>query len=234
MAQTECGRGHVYDSDIYPSCPYCNSDRVSFVFGRETAAGSQNGVAEDIGKTVAGRGTMNGENIVTHVGPGSTAAEDIGKTTIPEELKKQQQQKESDEVKKTTYVGWKESQKIKPTVGWLVCISGPEKGKDFRLHAGNNNSIGRSQSMDVCIRKDLTVSEEYQARIAYDARYNSFFFIPGEKSTNINYVNRQTTLTQVQLKPYDCIEFGESQFLFVPFCCDRFTWEKGQGTEDFK
>lgn len=176
---------------------------------------------------------MNGEDFVTHVGPGSTTAEDIGKTTIPEELKNKQKQ-ETDEVKKTTYVGWKESQTIKPTVGWLVCISGPEKGKDFRLHAGNNNSIGRSQAMDICIRKDLTVSEEYQARIAYDARYNSFFLIPGEKSTNINYVNGQTALAQVQLKPYDCIEFGESQFLFVPFCNDCFTWEKGLNTVELK
>ena len=24
MAQIECGRGHLYDPDKYPACPYCN------------------------------------------------------------------------------------------------------------------------------------------------------------------------------------------------------------------
>ena len=25
MAATECGHGHIYDSDLYAACPYCNS-----------------------------------------------------------------------------------------------------------------------------------------------------------------------------------------------------------------
>ena len=24
MSQIECGRGHLYDPDQYPACPYCN------------------------------------------------------------------------------------------------------------------------------------------------------------------------------------------------------------------
>ena len=33
--------------------------------------------------------------------------------------------------------------------GWLVCVAGPEKGRDFRLHYGFNR-IGRSYQMDIC------------------------------------------------------------------------------------
>ena len=27
MAQIECGRGHLYDPDKYPACPYCNTNK---------------------------------------------------------------------------------------------------------------------------------------------------------------------------------------------------------------
>lgn len=27
MAQIECGRGHLYDPDVHPTCPYCNTNR---------------------------------------------------------------------------------------------------------------------------------------------------------------------------------------------------------------
>lgn len=43
MALSECGNGHVYDSDQYASCPYCNGGGNRIDFG--AAADS------DIGKT---------------------------------------------------------------------------------------------------------------------------------------------------------------------------------------
>lgn len=27
MAQIECGRGHLYDPDKYPTCPYCKTNQ---------------------------------------------------------------------------------------------------------------------------------------------------------------------------------------------------------------
>lgn len=36
--------------------------------------------------------------------------------------------------------------------GWLVCVKGPEKGRDYRLHHGFNR-LGRSMDMDVIFRK---------------------------------------------------------------------------------
>src|SRR5262249_26846325 len=32
---------------------------------------------------------------------------------------------------------------ISPVVGWLVCVEGPDKGRDFRIHS-EKNFIGRS------------------------------------------------------------------------------------------
>lgn len=219
MAQTECGRGHVYDSDIYSKCPYCNGERKSIVFGGKEAS-------SDIGKTVACNSSGEISDLVTHIGPNDeggsippTVAAETG-TVAP-----------GDKKNPTVWID-RGGSGVRATVGWIVSIEGPEKGKDFRLHAGNNNSIGRSEKMDVCIAKDKAVSSEYQARIAYDEKHNRFDFIPGEKAENNNYVNGNAVYGPVKLEAYDEIEFGESKFLFVPFCNDRFVWSKGKQADD--
>ena len=43
MAMTECGHGHIYDSDVYASCPYCNSTQPVINF--TAPAGGQGGYA---------------------------------------------------------------------------------------------------------------------------------------------------------------------------------------------
>lgn len=48
---------------------------------------------------------------------------------------------------------------IEPVVGWLVCVNGEEKGRDYRLIRGRNR-IGRDSDMDVTIRKDQKVTRE--------------------------------------------------------------------------
>jgi hypothetical protein len=40
----------------------------------------------------------------------------------------------------------------------MVCLEGPDRGRDFRLHA-EKNFIGRSPGMDVCILSDDTAIE---------------------------------------------------------------------------
>ena len=38
MAQIECGRGHLYDPDKYPACPYCNGNqKIVVTAARRTA-----------------------------------------------------------------------------------------------------------------------------------------------------------------------------------------------------
>ena len=38
MAQIECGRGHLYDPDKYPTCPYCNGNqKITVTAARRTA-----------------------------------------------------------------------------------------------------------------------------------------------------------------------------------------------------
>ncbi len=112
---------------------------------------------------------------------------------------------------------------IDPVVGWLVCIEGPDKGSDFRLHA-DNNYIGRDPSMDVCIPGDDTVTRDRHALLAYDFETRAFYLAPtgGKKNPRLN---GKPVLAAVELAPYDHIQLGETTLLFVPLCGDRFDWQ---------
>ena len=113
--------------------------------------------------------------------------------------------------------------KTEPVVGWLVCISGPEKGKDFRIY-GKNNTVGRSEKMDICIKGDTTISRENHARLAYDEKHNAFHLIPAE-STNTIYLNDEPVYVPAKLTARDIIEFGDCKLMFVPLCDDNFSWK---------
>ena len=64
-----------------------------------------------------------------------------------------------------------------PAVGFLVCISGPHRGADYKLMAGRN-FIGRAASMDVALADDDTVSRESHALVTYDAQAQQLFPFP--------------------------------------------------------
>lgn len=112
---------------------------------------------------------------------------------------------------------------LDPVVGWLVCTKGKEKGKDYRLHA-DNNYIGRSEKMDICIRGDDTISRENHAIISYDAQDNLYYFSPGEGRSIVRF-NGKAIFSTVELKDYDEIGLGNCKFRFIGLCGEEFHWE---------
>ena len=154
MAAIECGRGHLYDPDIYASCPYCNSAQPVINFGGVPVG--------DAGKTAPiGGGPAAGGGGAPFVPGQEQAVVNDGKTMPP---KGYQTQRKVDEENKT--LGFmQEKLGLDPVVGWLVCIEGKDKGKDYKLR-GQINTIGRSEKMDVCIRGDKTISSENHARLS--------------------------------------------------------------------
>ena len=48
--------------------------------------------------------------------------------------------------------------------------------------------------------------------------------LPGD-SNGIVYLNGEAVYVPKDLKEYDVIEMGESQFLLIPFCGEHFSWE---------
>jgi len=118
---------------------------------------------------------------------------------------------------------------IDPVVGWLVCIEGGDKGRDFRIRS-ERNAIGRAANMDICISGDDTISREKHGTISYNPRKNTFLLAPGE-SRGIVYLNDEEVAAPMPLKPFDVIELGQTKLLFVPFCGEQFQWDKNAGEE---
>ena len=147
------------------------------------------------------------------------APSEVGATVAPANYQSSHKQEDTG---KTVGV-FQKSMKIEPVVGWFVCIEGGEKGKDYRILA-KNNSIGRSEKMDICIKKDDTISRENRARIAYDQKHNTYHLIPGDSANNI-YIGEEPVYVPTKLEAEDIVEIGETKLMFIPFCNERFQWD---------
>jgi FHA domain len=113
---------------------------------------------------------------------------------------------------------------LDPVVGWLVCIEGNDRGRDFRIRS-ENNFVGRSEQMDICIPGDEGISRENHAIITFDPKHNSFTLSPGN-ARGIVYLNGEAVHSPADLGPYFEIQMGSTRLMFVPFCGDRFQWEE--------
>lgn len=116
---------------------------------------------------------------------------------------------------------------IDPVVGWLVCIEGPEKGRDYRLRS-ERNSIGRGADMAICISGDEAISRTNHAFISYNPRNVSFRIAPGD-GRGMAYLNGEEVDVPMPLKAYDRIELGQTHLIFVPLCSEKFNWENQGG-----
>ncbi len=112
---------------------------------------------------------------------------------------------------------------VDPVVGWLVCVKGADRGQDYRIRS-ERNFIGRSKEMDICIAGDSGISRERHAIISYNPLKNAFRIAPGE-SSGLVYLNGEDVETPAELKPYDRIQLGETEMVFIPFCGETFQWE---------
>ena len=213
MEMRKCENGHYYDASVNASCPYCASATGGATMplaGGDVDSGKTmplGAASADSGKTMplTGGTGESGATLPLDFGMGNVDAEDDGRTVAL--------------IKKD--IG------IDPVVGWLVCISGEEKGRDYRIHA-DNNFIGRSERMDICIRGDETISRENHAIISYDTVDRIFYFSPGDGRSIVRY-NGKALFQTTQLKSHDHIIIGKTELIFVPFCTEDFTWmEEGQ------
>jgi hypothetical protein len=118
---------------------------------------------------------------------------------------------------------WNENEGVEPVVGWLVCIEGTERGKDYKLRS-DKNFIGRSEEMHICIASDTYISRRNHAVVAYNPKQRNFVLIPGE-GTGIIYVNEEAIYAPTEIKPYDVVEMGKSKFIFISLCGQHFEWE---------
>lgn len=113
---------------------------------------------------------------------------------------------------------------VEPVVGWLACVDGPDKGRDWRLTSGRNG-IGRGEQMPVRLALDGAVSRERHAVVSFDPRHARFTLAPGD-GQGLVYLNGQELLMPQPLAPHDRIELGASTLVFVPLVGERFRWDE--------
>lgn len=220
MAQIECGRGHLYDPEKHPACPYCNTDRQITVAsaGRTapvlaTASGRTAPVSVTAPQKTA---PLSGGVPVT--APQRTAPLSATPVTAPQKTMPPRGYAPAAPTSVTAAgktVGlMQEKMGFDPVVGWLACVEGPSRGKSYTVRGGIN-AIGRSERMDIVVTGDMTISAENHVKLSYSDRNNRFSLIPGE-GRNIVYLNGEEVFAATPLHAYDLIDFGETKLLFVP------------------
>lgn len=211
MVFKTCSNGHRYDPSVTPECPECAMQGGHTVPLVDPAFDMGSfGPIDDIGKTMP----INSNTMPMNPQPSSWAPTNgaAGKTVGEDYNRTMPLNFHADFAEKA----------MRPVAGWLVCIDGPEKGKDYRIHE-ENNYIGRSTEMDICIRSDDTVSRENHAIVAYDVRDRVFYFAPCRGASIVRH-NGRAVFNNVELKNGDRIEIGQGTFLFVPLCGENFQW----------
>lgn len=110
----------------------------------------------------------------------------------------------------------------KPTVGWLVCVKGSERGRDWRLHEGRND-VGTTADADVLLARAGT--ESRYCSVIYDGKHREFLVMPGKDA--LVYRNGVLLTDPVPLQDGDEIGIGGEEVLlcFQSFCKkDRTYW----------
>ena len=244
MAQIECGRGHLYDPDKNPTCPYCSGgQKITVASAGRTAPIGRSVLSPSRTAPVGGTPVTAAQKTAPLSGVSVTAPQKtaplsgISVTAPQKTMPPRGYGVPAPEPVQTApppgmgvsvaaagkTVGMMQSQMgFDPVVGWLACVAGPSRGKSYTVRGGVN-SIGRSERMDIVITGDLKISAENHAKISYSDKHNRFNLLPGE-GRNIVYLNDEEVFTPMPLHAYDLIDFGETKLLFVPLCGERFTW----------
>ena len=252
MAQIECGRGHLYDPDKNPTCPYCSGgQKITVASAGRTAPIGRSVLSPSRTAPVGGTPVTAAQKTAPLSGVSVTAPQKtaplsgISVTAPQKTMPPRGYGAPPPEPVQTApppppgmgvsvaaagkTVGMMQSQMgFDPVVGWLACVAGPSRGKSYTIRGGVN-AIGRSERMDIVITGDLKISSENHAKISYSDKHNRFNLLPGE-GRNIVYLNDEEVFTPMPLHAYDLIDFGETKLLFVPLCGEKFTWEDKDGT----
>ncbi len=212
MAQVKCSKGHYYDNSLFEECPTCKEE-------------SPNTVLMDIG----GVNKRVKDEIIA----------DKKEASSPPKIRKKEKQPISNdnsnvvnESEKTQYIrnsktiteeANQQQQAEVVLAGWIVIVSeGLNKGKYYPISFGFNK-IGREESNDIVIKGDNSISREKHSIIIYDYSNNNFF-LKHEDGKYLTYLNGDVVLETKKLEPFDKIKIGNTEFIFIPLCGDKFQW----------
>ena len=244
-----CPNGHYYNADIYSSCPECgaaanggvgnipatapafgNFDAPAYGGGEFPKTTSPNvgygagavGVTEPINAPAFGGAQPIGKTMPANAsyGPGNPGV------TIPVNGRDVSAVGSFPNTVAAVNLnaGAPATAPSEPVVGWLVCVDGPVRGVDFRLHDGYNY-IGREEG-DIHIQGDNAISRQKHAVVAFYAKRNTFYAGPAD-GRNIIELNGEPVFNSTEMKSYDVLTIGNTKMMLVALCGDKFNWVDG-------
>ena len=228
MVQCTEYKNHFYDADKHSSCPHCaklglasSAPEKKGLFGRHKEEPAPPAPAYDPGddKTVMLTNVLHEEDMQDEPAP----------APVEEQIKNVAVSGAAEDVKTVALYGFDDDSDTEPVVGWLVAVSGEEKGKSFDLKSGKN-SIGRSGNgteTDVSLDADHTVSRGTQAILIFEPKKKQFLLQTANGSSLV-YHKDELLMNYAMLSAYDKITVGATDMLFVPFCGDKFSWEESK------
>ncbi len=217
MNMLQCKNGHFYDADKHSTCPFCTSAMdvgVTRPLGNQPQNANIN--APEFPKTAPLYGNPAPMGDPMDPAPAMNFA-------IPDPMQSfPKTQPLNNPYTNVTVALDKNEKGIAPIRGWLICIEGNKKGKDFGIRS-EKNTVGRGKENSICLDFDESISREPEIIITYDQRKNNFWIQPGTRG-NV-YINEDILLTPIQLNAYDIISIGKSKLLFMPLCSEKFNWD---------
>lgn len=205
-----CENGHSYDGNMYPSCPYCGvklSKTVADLY-KENEEDERTVSIDEIDR----RPHWNDDVTVAIDDSEKTVGVNDGGRTIG------LSEDDDDDNVTVGFFGGEENRE--PTVGWLVCEEGPERGRDYRIRP-EKNSIGRGQANDIMVCDDRSILRDEHAIILYDPRGNRFYVLPGKGPFA---VNDKIVDNGIEVFENDVLKIGDSRFVLIPYCKGERKW----------
>lgn len=228
---SKCPNGHMYDADKTPQCPHCRGGASAF--SNTAAAEGFAGAASATGFTATGTGQGGGAAFTaaktvafkfpnTHnvgSGPLPGAAPGAGSfrstPTMPGFA--------TPAGPEAAAPGAAPAQGVfNPAVGWLVALTGPERGRDFRLVAGKN-VIGRGEEANVRLGEAGQISRSH-ATLYYYPKVNEFYV--EDHSSHGTYLNGKPIIQRTPVANMDRLELGGTTLLLRALCDSGFIWDE--------
>jgi len=234
MAMVRCERGHFFDREQEGHCPHCPdsvpSEPQARLVREDDDARTRRVPPEEGGpRTVRLRGGPEDVTVVPAPlgatprpppsGSGPPAASAGSETVAP---------------KRRVWGGVPEAapdvvSETGPVVGWLVCVEGAVRGRDFRLRS-EGNFIGRGPENDVVVPGDDEISRFKHACVFFDPVRRSFVLHKGESTRKSLHLNGVSVYEPMALHAGDRVRLGTTVLCFLPFCGPDFGWDEPRRT----
>lgn len=214
----KCQNNHFYDRSIFSICPHCESgiveDENSAEYKKKVSQLALEYLEEKAHK-------INCSTDMPPVFPKNSALPVFANSDDEPSLNKQRKSQQTIDSK--TIGLFSNGRKEYFVTGWLVCVDGPDTGHSFNLHHGYN-TLGYNKDNQVCLSKDLTVSQKVHCSVVYDDRKNRFFLV--SEKNNDTYLNGKHLENVSIIQTGDIIQLGKTQLEFIAFCRESRKWDK--------